>query len=237
MINKIFILRRSIRWAELNGGGFYLDTFWISILQIGTGLFWSIVYILIIKQGFRDKTAGMPMAALSANISWEFIFSFIYPHKGLQVIIDIIWFLLDVIILFQYVKYGRKEFEKTLPAKYFYPILLLTIALSFSIIIATVPEFNDLEGKYAAFAQNLMMSVLFISLLVKRGNTKGQSICIAFFKMIGSFLAAFAFYLYFRSELITILSVGTLIFDLIYIYLLYKQLRKDGNSNIIIFTP
>jgi hypothetical protein len=31
-------------------------------------------------------------------------------------------------------------------------------------------EFQDFEGKYAAFSQNLMMSILFVALLVKRGN-------------------------------------------------------------------
>jgi len=38
------------------------------IMMIG-GLFWSVTYILIIRRGFKDKTFGMPMAALCANIS------------------------------------------------------------------------------------------------------------------------------------------------------------------------
>ena|GEM_PF-3259334 len=42
------------------------------ILQIGTGLFWSLVYLLIIKQWFKDKTTGVPLPALRANIAWEF---------------------------------------------------------------------------------------------------------------------------------------------------------------------
>ena len=206
-----------------------------SIMQISTGLLWSIVYILIINQSFRDKTSGMPMAAICANISWEFIFSFIYPHKGLQGIIDIIWFTLDIIIVLQYINFGRKEFEKNISVKFFYLMFLLSMAFSFSIIIATVLEFNDFEGRYAAFAQNLMMSVLFISLLLKRGNTKGQSIYIAIFKMIGSFLPALAFYFYFESGLITLLSVATLFFDLIYIFLLYNQFRKEGKRNNLIW--
>lgn len=206
-----------------------------SIMQISTGLLWSIVYILIINQGFRDKTIGMPMVALCANISWEFIFSFIYPHKGLQGIIDIIWFTLDIIIVLQYINFGRKEFEKNISVKFFYLMFLLSMVFSFSIIIATVLEFKDFEGRYAAFAQNLMMSVLFISLLLKRGNTKGQSIYIAIFKMIGSFLPALAFYFYFESGLITLLSVATLFFDLIYIFLLYNQFRKEGKRNNLIW--
>ncbi len=49
-------------------------------LQIGSGFFWTVVYILIIKLGFQEKTYGIPKTALCANLSWEFIFSFIHPH-------------------------------------------------------------------------------------------------------------------------------------------------------------
>jgi hypothetical protein len=31
----------------------------------------------------------MPMAALCLNLSWEFIFSFVHPHTGIQRIINI----------------------------------------------------------------------------------------------------------------------------------------------------
>jgi hypothetical protein len=199
------------------------------VLQIGTGIFWSLVYVLIIRQGFKDKATGMPLAALSANIAWEFIYTFISPHGGLQGIIDIIWLSLDSIILIQYIKYGRKESVKILPGRLFYPLLFLSLSLSFLIIMAIMFEFNDWQGKYAAFGSNLMMSILFISLLIKRGNTKGQSIMIAFCKMIGSFLPGLAFYIYFRSGLLTVLSAGILIFDLIYMVLLECYLKAENN--------
>jgi hypothetical protein len=50
-------------------------------LEIGSGIFWTLVYLLIIRLGFRDKTYGMPITALCANISWEFIFSFMNAFK------------------------------------------------------------------------------------------------------------------------------------------------------------
>lgn len=200
-----------------------MDSLLLLILQIGTGVFWSITYILIIRQGFKDKMLGIPMIALCSNISWEFIFSFLYSHQGLQSIIDVIWFILDIIIVFQYMKYGRIEFEKILPSNFFYPVFLLTMALSFSIILATIPEFNDFNGKYAAFGSNFLMSVLFIALFFTRGNTKGQSLFIAIFKMLGSLFAALGFYIYFRTGLIALLSLGNLLFDLIYIALIYKH--------------
>lgn len=199
----------------------------LSILQLGTGLFWIITYILIIIRGFLDKSYGMPMVALCANIAWEFIFTFVFPHSGPQQLITLIWFLLDVIILMQYLMYGPKEtLKKGLSVKYFYASFLIALVCSFLIIIAMSIEFNDIEGKYAAFGQNLMMSGLFISLLLSRGNRSGQSISIAIFKMLGSLCAAIAFYIYFRTNLITILSIATLVYDLIYIFLLRKFYRR-----------
>ena len=196
------------------------------IFQLGTGLFWILTYILIIKRGFQDKTYGMPMAAICANISWEFIFSFIYPHNGIQNIINIIWFMLDIIIVFQYLKYGKRQLKKYISVKFFYKSFFITLGLSFLIIIAITLEFKDFSGKYSAFAQNLMMSGLFILLLLRRGNLSGQSIYIAVFKMIGSLFAAVAFILYFESYLIKIISVATLIYDWIYIFLVCKFNRK-----------
>lgn len=199
---------------------------WFLVLQLGMALFWIVTYILIIRRGFRDKAYGMPMVAICANISWEFIFAFIYPLNDLQQKITIIWFALDIVILMQYLMYGRKEFKKYLSKKLFYASFFITLGLSFLIILAITQEFNDFEGKYTAFSQNLMMSGLFISLLFWRGNLKGQSLAIAFFKMLGTLCASIAFFLYFKTSMITIISVAIFIYDWIYIVLVYKY-RKN----------
>ena len=49
-------------------------------LMLGSGIFWTLTYVPIIWRGFLDQTYGMPLAALCANLSWEFIFSFVHPH-------------------------------------------------------------------------------------------------------------------------------------------------------------
>lgn len=192
------------------------------ICQLGMGLFWIITYILIIKQGFQDKKYGMPMAAICANISWEFIFAFMYPQNDLQRIFTFLWFMLDVFIMMQFLLYGYKEYKKIIPRKIFYASFFITLAVSFFIILAMSHEFNDLAGKYAAFSQNLMMSGLFIALFIQRGNLSGQSMGIAVCKMIGTMFAAVGFYMYFRTPLITIISLATLIYDWIYIVLIYR---------------
>jgi len=42
----------------------------------------------MIRRGFKDKTFGMPFAALCANISWEAIFAFVTPHSSPQIYIN-----------------------------------------------------------------------------------------------------------------------------------------------------
>ncbi|MCH7322946.1 hypothetical protein LZ480_13785 [Solibacillus sp. MA9] len=202
---------------------------WLFVLQLGMALFWIMTYILIIMQGFRDRAYGMPMVAICANISWEFIFAFIYPINDIQRKITMIWFALDIVILMQYLTYGRKEFKKYLSGKLFYSSFFITLGISFCIILMITHEINDFEGKYVAFSQNLMMSGLFISLLLWRGNLKGQSLAIAIFKMLGTLCISIASYMYFKASLITMISVAILIYDWIYIGLVYKLIRKNSS--------
>ncbi|MEG0450303.1 MAG: hypothetical protein RR595_10640 [Lysinibacillus sp.] len=147
---------------------------WLLVMQLGMALFWIVTYILIIIRGFQDRAYGMPMVAICTNISWEFIFAFIYPQNDLQQKITMIWFALDIVILMQYLMYGRKEFKKYLSNKLFYVSFFLTLGVSFLILMVITQELNDFEGELTAFSQNLMMSGLFISLLLWRGNLKGN---------------------------------------------------------------
>ena len=198
-------------------------------LQISSGLCWTLVYILIIKRGFQDKTLGMPLVALCANISWEFIFSFIYPHEAPQYYVNIVWFLFDVVILVQALKFGKFDFNARLPEKLFYPTFALTLLMSFFAVLLVSREFKDWEGKYAAFGQNLMMSVMFVSMLLRRSGVEGQSIYIALFKMIGTLLPSILFFMFYpASLLLDFLYIAIFIFDLIYFVMLYRKCLEEG---------
>ncbi len=199
------------------------------IMMIG-GLFWSATYILIIRRGFKDKTFGMPMAALCANISWEMIFAFILPHDAPQLYVNYIWFSLDVVILIQFLKYSKKEFPN-IPKWQIFAIFALGIAIAAPMIVGISNELNDSVGAYAAFGQNLMMSILFVTMLINRQGIVGQSFYIALFKMIGTGLTSLAFYLYRPiaqdSILLQFLFVSIFIFDLIYTIGIYRKCKNS----------
>ncbi|MGN6560403.1 MAG: hypothetical protein ACTHJ2_07750 [Candidatus Nitrosocosmicus sp.] len=62
------------------------------------GMFWILTYILIYQKALKIKLM-MPLIASCANISWEFIFSFIFPYGQLQSFTNYLWFGLDTIVV------------------------------------------------------------------------------------------------------------------------------------------
>ncbi|HWO43305.1 MAG TPA: hypothetical protein VNO43_16005 [Candidatus Eisenbacteria bacterium] len=195
-------------------------------LQIGSGVLWTAVYILIIRLGFRENTYGMPVPALCANVSWEFIFSLLYPHSAPQNYINITWLLFDLVIVGQTLHYGKRAFE---PRWLFYPAFALGLVTSFAAIVAITYEFNDWDGKYSAFGQNLMMSILFVAMLLKRRDITGQSIYIALGKMFGTLLPSILFFLRFpESPLLNFLYLAIFTFDLVYLVLLHAKHAELG---------
>jgi hypothetical protein len=197
--------------------------------MIGSGIFWSATYLLIIRRSILDQTYGMPLAALCANISWEFIFSFIYPPSIIQHIVNLVWFVLDVIILMQFLHYGPREFTN-LPKWVFYLGFGLALVTSFFAVLLITLEFHNGEV-YSAFGQNLMMSILFIVMLYRRRSLRGQSISIAVCKLLGTALASLAFFFFFRqSALLLFFYIGTLVYDVIYVGMVVYMQQQVGTK-------
>lgn len=193
------------------------------MLEIIGAIFWVITYILIIKKGFHDKTYGIPMVSLCANNSWEFIFSFIFPHSGIQLWVNISWFLLDVILLYQFLKYGKSDFSRFLNEKWFYPVFFITLTTCFFTILFITYEFQNWNGMYTSFTLSCMMSILFVFMLIIRNNSRGQSIYIALFKMLGTLAYDVMFFDFYPTLfLFNFLYVTIFIFDLMYFVMLYK---------------
>ncbi|WP_458720384.1 transmembrane-type terpene cyclase [Candidatus Nitrosocosmicus sp. R] len=205
-----------------------------SIILVLGGIFWILTYIFIISKGYKDKTYGMPLLALCANIAWEFIFSFLLPHSPPQLYINYLWFALDVVIVFQFFKYSKNEFP-TLSSLTLCFVFGISVATAFIIILTGGIFLGDVDGVYAAFGQNLLMSVLFVVMFFKRGNTlRGQSIFIAIFKMLGTGLTSIHFYLFEpvsqSSFMLSFLFVSIFFFDLFYTVLIVKQYKKNNKS-------
>ena len=204
-------------------------------IMVCSGVLWTLAYLLMIRRGFLDRTYGMPLVALCANISWEFIFSLVYPHDLPQRAVNVVWFSFDLVVLLQVLLYGPREFAG-LPRRAFYAVFALALATSFGAVLAVTVEFDDFDGVYSAFGQNLMMSVLFLTMLYARRSLRGQSVSIALLKMGGTALASFAFYFYNPeydgSVLLPFLYVAILVFDGIYAGAVIVRRRRKGHNSL-----
>lgn len=161
----------------------------VTALFLGCGLFWTAAYILIIRVGLRDRSYGMPIVALAANLAWEFIFSFVRPTAGFQQTVNIVWLLFDLAVLATVVRFGPREFP-WLSRRTFLLGLAGTIALAYVGVDAVSRQFDHGDGFFAAFGQDLMMSGLFLGMLMARRGLRGQSVAIAVCKLVGSALAS-----------------------------------------------
>jgi hypothetical protein len=203
-------------------------------LAIASGIFWLITYLLIIKRGYQDKACGMPMAALCLNISWEFIFSFVHPHSGVQLIINIAWFILDVIIVVQFLRYEIFRRPEGISVPLFYAAFLSILATSFLTVLLVTREFSNWVGNYAAFGQNLLMSILFVRMLLERKDLAGQSLYIGLAKMLGTLCPSMLVFIYAPDSHLTVFFAwAILFFDLAYIGLYIQKSRRLGVNPLL----
>lgn len=218
------------------------------ILTIVSGLCWTVVYIDGIRVGMRDKSYAIPFYALALNFAWELLYTILgFRTEGatVQNVINAVWFTFDIGILYSYFRFGRKDFGWSLrkesdPVSKDQPLgtaggsdfiawSVLGLITAFAVQYAFRREFGIGKGaSYSAFSQNLLMSVLFIAMLARRGSREGQSLTIAVNKWIGTLAPTILYGALGEGDFprgsVLILTLGSFcsVFDLIYIWLLAR---------------
>lgn len=181
--------------------------------------FTSLVFMIL--QGFRDETFGMPLIGVIIYISWAFLFSFYIDNDRIYLLDQVSFFLLLIIFL-QVLLYGPKEFfaGQRLP---FYGLLVACTVPCLGLLRALIDE----EGRKWTHNQlfygfTLITSILFVQMLLSRGDSRGQHMMAAVCKCAGMLFG----WLYQHPAVISWLCVGSLMADVAYIYLLYLCLEK-----------
>ena len=199
----------------------------LSLLVAATmGLSWTIVYLLVIYRSFKDKQCGMPSVAMAFNLSWEFLYSFMFydAQSNLQLWINRVWFVFDVVIFVAFLLYGAKQWNK-LYHKFFVPYTVSIVLSAFLLLYFLQLDFGDSAITYSAFTMNVLMSWMFITMFLKQQDLKGQAFGIAFFKMLGT--AAATIILFQRySQFLQVMGVLCFILDMIYIILMADRYKK-----------
>ena len=195
----------------------------ITLLTALSGIAWTVVYIEAIRVGFAQRTYALPVAALALNIAWESIYSVwgLATESGLQAYINIVWALADVVIVYTFFRYGRRELPSFLTKGMFIGWGVLVFATAYVVQWAFVVEFDYAQAaRYSAFLQNLLMSGLFIAMFVGRRGPRGQSMTIAVAKWIGTAAPTIIFGVHEGSAFILTLGIMCFVFDVAYIALL-----------------
>ena len=209
-------------------------------LVLLSGICWTIVYIDSIRVGFKFKTYAMPFWALALNIGWEVlhtIFGYIDLGINPQTVINLVWAVFDAVILYTYFKFGIKFFPKELSKKWFYIGSVSGLISAFIIQYLFIYEFGLIHGAtYAAFLQNLMMSVLYIGMLVKRGSSEGQTLTIAINKCIGTIAPSILFGIVGLKSLggpkhmYLVIGIMIAIVDIVYIIMLMETIKREKSK-------
>lgn len=223
-------------------------------------VFWLGAYALIVKHSFGEKIHGMPVVAMCGNISWEFILGLglfpacpAYWANCPQPVMGPVTFLaalLDVFILYTIIRFGRDQFKTPFIRKYFPALVLLGVAAAAGIIYAFMSELYTLNiygarvgngvpeflqaglqgGIFTGWGLALMMAILFIAMLVSRGDVRGQSFYIALFMGLGN-LGAYMFdhtAAVRMPTIVDILAVASLTLNAVYVVLVFRKSKALG---------
>ncbi|EDY47327.1 hypothetical protein [Streptomyces clavuligerus] len=202
------------------------------IFPLGAGIFWTATYVLIIRAGLRDRTYGMPVVAFAASIGWEFTFTFVRPVPGVRAWINLTWFCLDLAIGYTIVRYGRREFPG-LPPRLLLPSFIGVCALAYTAMELISRELDHGERHLSAFADNVLISALFLAMLAARGP-RGQSVGIAVTKLLGTACASLAMLTVpeidprYDNGLMYFLYFSCLVLDLAYVWAMVAVRRRTA---------
>ena len=165
------------------------------------------------------------MAALGLNLAWEWI----YGVRGLvvgpspQAVINIIWGVADLVIVYTFLRYGRSELPRFVTAWMFAIWGVVLFGVSFAVQGMFLAHFEPFDAaRYSAFLQNALMSGLFVAMFVARGGMRGQSRTIAVAKWVGTLAPTILYGVILDAPFILGLGIICSVFDLIYIVLVFR---------------
>jgi hypothetical protein len=209
--------------------GFKDQSYGMPVVALCGNLAWEIIFGLGIETGCPASWSSCPATLIQIR--------------------NFIWMLFDFVILYTVLKFGRKYFTYPVVKKYFTWLVLGGVVAALLIIYTCVQEFwiqnqwhvvvngqmpdflpLKIQGGsyYTGFGLNFIMSLLFVAMLISRGNVDGQSFYIATNKWLGS-LAAYGFMLAdgIQTPVVNVLYAFVFVFDVGYMFLVYRRCKQQ----------
>lgn len=201
-----------------------------------TLLGWTVAYVVIIRRSIADGVCGMPLVPLCINLSWEFVFAFVHPDKAPANYVCMAYFALDLGIVYALLRHGRAGWPALLPRWTMVPGFLAVLALSFSGLLAVTYQLQDWTGSYTGWGDNLLIFCALLAMLLRRQDTRGQSLWIAGPAWLGSVCQVpMELMLSPGNLLLGFFYLGFIVVGPVYLVLLHRQFVKEGKNPWTVF--
>lgn len=202
---------------------------WAIIVTMAGGLFWIVMYALIVRKIILEKYVEMPIVAACGNFAWEFLWGFVFADMVTLGTLFVwsyrIWFFLDIFIFYNVLKHGGKQIAIPELRKH-WPVLGILVSVAFGALIYTfvVTGKDHLWGAPSAYMLNVCISGLFITLFLRQRAVRVFSKTMAWCKMIGSLSYSIA-YLSFQPDepFLRVICAVIFVLDVTYLVLLYTN--------------
>ena len=187
-------------------------------------LLWVFTYVIVIKNIRKIQFVEIPLMAVLANYSWEFLWSWVFKTDMGELYVwgYRIWFFLDCFILYGLFKYGIKQVAEDLLKKTYYFNLIFGLA-SWMFILYFYIKLYDLPyshmGAFSGYILNVMMSALYITFFLRMKQPSYFSYLSSWFKGVGTLLITVFCFLHFSDWFLLSMCIVTSLLDLFYIFI------------------
>jgi hypothetical protein len=195
-------------------------------------LLWVFTYMIVIRSIRKSQFIEIPLIAVTANFSWEFLWSFYFitDMGALYVWGYRLWFFLDCFIVYGLWQYGYKQLATKLEQTNAKLIILASLASWLPMLFFYIKNYDypiSHNGAYSGYILNVMMSALYISLFLRSNTRELMSKQGAWLKGVGTLLiSVFCFLKYTDWFLLSMCLVNTGL-DAGYIILNYRLQNND----------
>lgn len=156
-----------------------------NLWSAGGLLFWIIVYILMVRRGFKDRSYGMPIVALFVNVAWESYYAFFTDVPMMNKVGAALYLVFDIGVVWTAIKFAKDDFDSALIKRYLNHVMIVTTVAAFFLIAMFDRAFNDPFGPLSAGFTTMLLSILMLCMLFRRDSVKGQSFYIGLFILLG----------------------------------------------------
>jgi hypothetical protein len=201
------------------------EIFW----YIGGFLVWTPAYVAVIVIAWRERRLEIPAIAAVGNITWEFIWGFVYKVDmgwGLQLVYQLA-FVLDCFILYNVFRYGALQTSNALVRRLFPYLAVGLIAGWAAFYLGLHGGHYDLPlGSVSAYLLNLAESAIYLWVGLTILDPRQQSPTVAWSKGLGTgMVSVFVFLRYDDNDFVKVLAVLVGVIDLGYFVALLARRR------------